>query len=82
MRAREARLDRARLGRTSPINVGDTGTFLSVYQQHEERDGQEFTVVRVIKKADKDHDAEVLPMYEVLFRDGTRIEAWPEEVEP
>lgn len=56
------------------------GYFAAHYDQYRERDGQHFTLVRVIDKADDDHDEEVLPMYAIRFDDGTEIEAWPEEV--
>lgn len=55
-------------------------TFTTPYEQHRDREGQTFEVLRTISKPDADHDAEVLPMYEIRFPDGTRIEAWPEEV--
>ena len=55
-------------------------TFQSSYEQYTERNGQRFTLVRVIEKADAKHDQEVLPMYVIRFEDGVEIEAWPEEV--
>ena len=55
-------------------------TFESPYDQYKHRNGHEFTVLRKIDKPDDTHDEEVLPMYEIQFKDGEIIEAWPEEV--
>lgn len=61
--------------------------FKTTFEQHKDRDGQPFTVIRRITEAnwtDADkaiYDAETLPMYQIEFSDGTRIDAWPEEVE-
>lgn len=54
--------------------------FKTVYEQHAERDGQTFSIVKAITEADETHDKEVLPMFVIEFEDGTQIEAWPEEV--
>lgn len=55
-------------------------TFTTPFDQFAHREGDEFTVIRVIDQPDENHDAEVLPMYEICFTDGEQIEAWPEEV--
>lgn len=55
--------------------------FKSPYDQHADRIGQEFTVIRTITEPDATHDEEALPMYVIQFSDGVQIEAWPEEVE-
>lgn len=54
--------------------------FRAVYDQHSNRDGEEFFLVKVIDTPDESHDAEVLPMYLIRFNDGQEIEAWPEEI--
>ena len=54
--------------------------FHAVYDQHSNRDGEEFSLVKVIDTPDESHDAEVLPMYLIRFNDGQEIEAWPEEI--
>ena len=64
------------------MKIGQTGIFQSPYEQFAERNGQKFTVTRVIDKDDSTHDvAEVGTMYEIRFADGAVIEAWPEELE-
>lgn len=55
-------------------------TFRSPYDQHADRNGQPFTLIRSITEPDDKHDEEVLPMHVIRFEDGTEIEAWPEEV--
>lgn len=55
--------------------------FQTPHEQHRDRNGQPFTLVRKIEEPDATHDAEVLPMYVVRFDDGVEIEAWPDEVE-
>ncbi len=55
-------------------------SFTTPYDQYANREGQPFTVLRVIDQPDEAHDAEVLPMYVIRFTDGLEIEAWPEEV--
>ncbi len=55
--------------------------FDSPYEQHRDRIGQPFTLVRTIDEPDETHDREVLPMYLIRFADGVEIEAWPEEVD-
>ena len=56
-------------------------TFWSPYEQHRDRVGQPFTVLG-LKQPGADFDPqEVGEMYQIRFRDGTVIDAWPEEVE-
>lgn len=55
-------------------------TFTTPYDQMSEHEGRTFRVTYVLTEPDEDHDAEVLPMFGVVFDDGARIEAWPEEV--
>ena len=55
-------------------------TFTTPFEQHADRRGQGFRVLRVITEPDETHDAEVLPMYRIRFEDGFEIDAWPEEV--
>lgn len=55
--------------------------FRARYNQHADRDGQPFTVLRRIAEPDAEHDQEVLPMYVIRFADGYETDAWPEEVE-
>jgi hypothetical protein len=55
-------------------------TFTTPYEQHRDREGQSFALVREITEAESDYDAEVLPMFIVRFPDGVEIPAWPEEV--
>jgi len=47
-----------------------------------QRNGEPVHVVRAIRRADEDHDREVLPMYVVRFHDGTTAEAWRDELRP
>ncbi|KKM03831.1 hypothetical protein LCGC14_1770540 [marine sediment metagenome] len=54
--------------------------FVSPWEQYAHRVGQRFEVLSVIDTPDKDHDAEVLPMYRIRFEDGHITDAWPEEV--
>ena len=54
--------------------------FNSPYDQYRHRNGHIFEIVREITKPDKEHDAEVLPMFLIRFEDGLQIEAWPEEI--
>jgi hypothetical protein len=63
-------------------------TFDTPYEQHADRRGQTFSLLRKITKDNlrfqpdaKEFDAKVLPMYGIQFPDGTKILAWPEEVE-
>lgn len=55
-------------------------TFQSPYEQYRHRNGETFTPVSTITEPDATHDAEVLPMHVIRFRDGEQVEAWPEEV--
>lgn len=55
-------------------------TFTTPFEQHADREGQPFTVLHVIDRADETHNAEVLPMYRIRFADGFETDAWPEEV--
>ena len=55
-------------------------TFWTPFEQHADRVGEAFWVVREITEPDDSHDAEVLPMYEIRFVDGTRIEAFRAEL--
>jgi hypothetical protein len=54
--------------------------FHTPYEQYRGFNGRRFKILRKVSKPDKLHDAEVLPMYEIKFRDGTKIEAWSEEI--
>lgn len=54
--------------------------FVTPYDQHADRNGQEMTITRAITAADDSHDLEVLPMFEARFDDGFEIEVWPEEI--
>ena len=49
--------------------------------EYKYRNGQKCTVMKVIDKPDKTHDAEVLPMFVVEFEDGEQIEVWSDEIE-
>lgn len=55
-------------------------TYTTPFDQYTSREGEAFEVRGVITLPDEEHDAEVLPMFLILFSDGTAIEAWPEEV--
>ena len=55
--------------------------FNSPYDQYKERNGQLCEILNIFSEPDANHDAEVLPMYEIRFRtDNTIIEAYPEEL--
>jgi len=55
--------------------------FHAVFEQHRERHGQPFTVIRAILRPERGVEAEVGPMVRIRFLDGTCITAaWPEEV--
>jgi hypothetical protein len=64
------------------VNFGKNvrGKFYTRFEQYRGFNGRRFRILRKIAKPDRLHDAEVLPMYEIQFRDGTKIEAWPEEI--
>lgn len=55
-------------------------TFSTPYNQYKDREGQAFTLIRIIDKPDETHDIDCLPMYVITFWDGVEIEAWPEEI--
>lgn len=60
-----------------------TPTLMPAFQsreaQYNARNGESFTVVRYITEQEEDLDD--VPCYEIEFKDGVRIHAWPEEVE-
>jgi hypothetical protein len=56
-------------------------TFTTPFEQLAAREGEPFEVIGIITEPDDDHDADVLPMYRIRFKDGFVTEAWPEEVE-
>jgi hypothetical protein len=62
-------------------------TFTTPFDQHRDREGQSFAVLRKITKRNiraeerAEYDTEVLPMYRIRFADGFETSAWPEEVE-
>lgn len=63
--------------------VGDKFIYATPHEQYKMHDGKVCQVVRVIDEPDIEHDAEVLPMYEVEFNlNGKTIEAWPDELKP
>lgn len=53
--------------------------FTTEYEQHADREGQPFTVLR--KLTDEERDPEVGTMYRIRFDDKVEIDAWPEEVQ-
>lgn len=55
-------------------------TFNSPFDQYRTRNGQSFTLMRVVDEPDDQHDEENLPMAVIRFGDGVEIEAWPEEI--
>lgn len=59
---------------------GKTGTFAAKFDQHAERNGQQFTVLGAVNPSTFD-EAECGEMFVIRFADGVQIEAWPEEVE-
>ena len=59
---------------------GKTGTFAAKFDQHAERNGQQFTVLGALNPSTFD-EAECGEMFVIRFADGVQIEAWPEEVE-
>ncbi len=67
----------------APINpVGGRlkGVFRTVYEQHRDLNGKFFDVIREIDTAQPGFDLGVLPMFQIQFESGKRIEAWPEEL--
>jgi hypothetical protein len=56
-------------------------TFTTPFQQHRDREGQRFEVVRKITEPDENFDEESLPMYRIRFEDGFETDAFPSEVE-
>lgn len=55
-------------------------TFTTPYEQLSDREGQPFTVLGEVPHEEYDFD-ECGVMYVIQFEDGTKAEAWPEEVE-
>jgi hypothetical protein len=56
-------------------------TFTTPFQQHRDRIGQRFEIVRKITEPDENFDEESLPMYRIRFEDGFETDAFPVEVE-
>jgi hypothetical protein len=56
--------------------------FSSPYDQYQEYNGETCKIINVFAEPDERHDEEALPMFEVVFEDGTKIEAYPEELVP
>jgi hypothetical protein len=53
--------------------------FWSPYEQHKDRIGLKFKIIREL--TDKERDPEVGKMYRIWFyKDGVEIDAWPEEI--
>lgn len=57
-------------------------TFQTTASDEADRNGQSIEVTRVIRRADEDHDWEVLPMFGIRFPDGHETEAWRDEIRP
>lgn len=58
-------------------------TFTTPYRQLADREGQPFTVIRLLGSDGEPvegWDDEVLPAVEIRFPDGVQVTAWPEEV--
>lgn len=60
------------------VQIGDTKTFLSYYEQYKELNGKKVKVVGLIG-ADSDWDMEGLPAYKCIC-DGKEYEVLPEEI--
>jgi hypothetical protein len=43
-------------------------------------EGRRFRITRAITEPDQQHPAAVLPMYEVEFESGVKLEVYPEEI--
>ncbi len=58
--------------------------FRAMFQQYRERDGQPFTVLGEVSTEEAGEiegvDLEAMPMYVIVFPDGHKTHAWPEEV--
>lgn len=62
-------------------------TFVTYFDQHRDRIGQPFEVLRKITRRNataadlREFDREVLPMYKIRFPDGFETAAFPDEIE-
>lgn len=64
------------------VHVGYKSIFKSLYDQLQDRVGQEFEVLSVVDSDTKEVDVtSVGIMYWIVFNDGFTCFAWPEEVE-
>jgi hypothetical protein len=62
------------------MKAGTEFTFHSPYDEYAHRIGNKAVVLGMVPPESYDYD-ECGPMYMIRFFDGTKIEAWPEEVE-
>lgn len=56
--------------------------FYTPYDQYKEHNTKLCRIVKVYDEVDDRHDEEALPMFDIVFEDGTKIEAYPEELVP
>ena len=60
--------------------LGFKDKFTTPYDQHKDREGQKFDVMRRLMYSTGEADLECLPMWRIMFSDGYAIDAYPEEI--
>jgi len=61
-------------------HVGKTYTFTTTQTDLQKYNNMLCVIVEIFNKPDKNHDAEVLPMYRVMFLSGDIIECFSDEL--